>query len=49
VNTGDDGQASCPAGGAFVTDIQMIWTFHALHSKTGAGSHDQPNDLFETK
>jgi hypothetical protein len=36
MNTGDDGKAACFATGALVANIQMIWTFHALHSKTAA-------------
>jgi hypothetical protein len=49
VNTNDDGNAAGFAAGALVADIQVIWTFHALHSKTETGSRNRPNKLFETK
>jgi hypothetical protein len=49
MNKGDDNKAACLAAGALVADIQMIWTFHALHSKTETGSRNRPDKLFETK
>jgi len=49
MNTDDDGNAASSAGGALVAYIQVIWTFHALHSKTETGSRNRPNKLFETK
>jgi hypothetical protein len=48
VNAGHNGKATKPVGDALVADIQVIWTFHALHSKTGTGSRNRPNELIET-